>query len=318
MNSTSFKIKKSQKERGGNALGNNLPEQMIAVKQTARAIVDLIEEGHEVIIAHGNGPQVGMIQKAMAELTRSEPEKYIPCPLSVCVAMSQGYIGYDLQNSLREELLNRGIQKPVATVLTQVEVDPADPAFQNPSKPIGTFMTEEEAEEMRRRGNCVMEDAGRGWRRCVASPKPKAIVEIETIRTLMEAGQVVIGCGGGGIPVYRTEGNHLKGAGAVIDKDFASELLAESLDADALIILTAVEKVAINFGKPDQKWLDHLTPEEARQYEAEGQFAPGSMLPKVQAAVKFAASKPGRTALITLLEKAKDGIAGKTGTAVSM
>ena len=303
---------------GGNALGNNLPEQMIAVKQTARAIVDLIEEGHEVIIAHGNGPQVGMIQKAMAELTRSEPEKYIPCPLSVCVAMSQGYIGYDLQNSLREELLNRGIQKPVATVLTQVEVDPADPAFQNPSKPIGTFMTEEEAEEMRRRGNCVMEDAGRGWRRCVASPKPKAIVEIETIRTLMEAGQVVIGCGGGGIPVYRTEGNHLKGAGAVIDKDFASELLAESLDADALIILTAVEKVAINFGKPDQKWLDHLTPEEARQYEAEGQFAPGSMLPKVQAAVKFAASKPGRTALITLLEKAKDGIAGKTGTAISM
>ena len=238
--------------------------------------------------------------------------------MSVCTAMSQGYIGYDLQNSLREELLNRGIQKPVATVLTQVEVDPADPAFQNPSKPIGTFMTEEEAEEMRRRGNCVMEDAGRGWRRCVAAPKPKAIVEIETIRTLMEAGQVVIGCGGGGIPVYRTEGNHLKGAGAVIDKDFASELLAESLDADALIILTAVEKVAINFGKPDQKWLDHLTPEEARQYEAEGQFAPGSMLPKVQAAVKFAASKPGRTALITLLEKAKDGIAGKTGTAVSM
>ena len=303
---------------GGNALGNNLPEQMIAVKQTARAIVDLIQEGHQVIIAHGNGPQVGMIQAAMTELTRSNPEKYIPCPLSVCVAMSQGYIGYDLQNSLREELLNRGIQKPVATVLTQVEVDPADPAFQNPSKPIGTFMTEEEAEEMRRRGNCVMEDAGRGWRRCVASPKPKAIVEIETIRTLMEAGQVVIGCGGGGIPVYRTEGNHLKGAGAVIDKDFASELLAEQLDANALIILTAVEKVAINFGKPDQKWLDHLTPAEARQYEAEGQFAPGSMLPKVQAAVKFAESKPGRTALITLLEKAKDGIAGKTGTAVSM
>ena len=171
---------------------------------------------------------------------------------------------------------------------------------------------------MRRRGNCVMGDAGRGWRRCVASPKPKAIVEIETIRTLMDAGQVVIGCGGGGIPVYRTEGNHLKGAGAVIDKDFASELLAEQLDADALIILTAVEKVAINFGKPDQKWLDHLTPAEARQYEAEGQFAPGSMLPKVQAAVKFAESKPGRTALITLLEKAKDGIAGRTGTSVCM
>ena len=236
---------------GGNALGNNLPEQMVAVKHTAKAIVDLIQEGHQVVVAHGNGPQVGMINIAMTTLSREDHSHPI-APMSVCTAMSQGYIGYDLQNSLREELLNRGIQKPVATVLTQVEVDPADPAFQNPSKPIGTFMTEEEAEEMRRRGNCVMEDAGRGWRRCVASPKPKAIVEIETIRTLMEAGQVVIGCGGGGIPVYRTEGNHLKGAGAVIDKDFASELLAESLDADALIILTAVEKVAINFGKPDQ------------------------------------------------------------------
>lgn len=169
---------------------------------------------------------------------------------------------------------------------------------------------------MRRRGNCVMEDAGRGWRRCVASPKPKAIVEIETIRTLMEAGQVVIGCGGGGIPVYRTEGNHLKGAGAVIDKDFASELLAESLDADALIILTAVEKVAIDFGKPNQTWLDSLTPAEAKVYMERGHFAPGSMLPKVQAAVEFAESAPGRTALITLLEKAKDGVAGRTGTVI--
>ena len=206
----------------------------------------------------------------------------------------------------------------MATVLTQVEVDPADPAFQNPSKPIGTFMTEEEAEEMRRRGNCVMEDAGRGWRRVVASPKPLAIVELTTIRALAEADSVVIACGGGGIPVIATDHHHLKGAAAVIDKDLASELLAEHLDADMLIILTAVEKVAINFGKPDQKWLDHLTPEEARQYEAEGQFAPGSMLPKVQAAVKFAASKPGRTALITLLEKAKDGIEGKTGTRVQM
>ncbi len=301
---------------GGNALGNNLPEQMTAVRQTAKAIADLIQEGHEVILSHGNGPQVGMIQKAMQELTRSDPEKYIPCPLSVCVAMSQGYIGYDLQNSLREELLNRGIHKSVATILTQVEVDPADPAFDHPSKPIGTFMTEAEAEEMRRRGNAVMEDAGRGWRRCVASPLPKSIIEIETIRALLAAGQVAVACGGGGIPVYKTEGNHLKGAGAVIDKDFASELLAEELDADALIILTAVEKVAINFGKPDQQWLDRLTPAQARQYAAEGQFAPGSMLPKVQAAVKFAESKPGRTALITLLEKAKDGIAGKTGTSI--
>ena len=301
---------------GGNALGNTLPEQMEAVKITAKAIVDLIEEGCEVIVAHGNGPQVGMINNAMAALSREDASQP-NTPLSVCVAMSQAYIGYDLQNSLREELLNRGIQKPVATVLTQVEVDPADPAFQNPSKPIGTFMTEEEAEEMRRRGNCVMEDAGRGWRRCVASPKPKAIVEIETIRTLMEAGQVVIGCGGGGIPVYRTEGNHLKGAGAVIDKDFASELLAESLDADALIILTAVEKVAINFGKPDQKWLDHLTPEEARQYEAEGQFAPGSMLPKVEACIEYVRAYPEGKALITSLECAAAGIEGKTGTVIT-
>jgi len=303
---------------GGNALGKNLPEQMLAVKETSKAIADLVEAGHTVVVAHGNGPQVGMIQNAFAAYCRQKPSADV-MPLSMCVAMSQGYIGYDLQNALKEELLNRGLQQGVATVLTQVVVDGNDPAFQHPTKPIGAFMSKEEAEKMaREKGWHIAEDAGRGWRRCVASPKPKAIVEIETIRTLMEAGQVVIGCGGGGIPVYRTEGNHLKGAGAVIDKDFASELLAESLDADALIILTAVEKVAINFGKPDQKWLDHLTPEEARQYEAEGQFAPGSMLPKVQAAVKFAASKPGRTALITLLEKAKDGIAGKTGTAVSM
>ena len=302
---------------GGNALGKNLPEQMIAVKHTAKAIVDLIEAGHEVVVAHGNGPQVGMINIAMTTLSREDSNHPI-APMSVCTAMSQGYIGYDLQNSLREELLNRGINKPVATILTQVEVDPEDPAFQNPSKPIGTFMTEAEAEEMRRRGNAVMEDAGRGWRRCVASPRPKSIVEIETIRAVMDAGQVVVACGGGGIPVFKTGGHHLKGAAAVIDKDFAACTLAQQLDADCLIILTAVEKVAINFGKPDQTWLDQLTPEEARKYEAEGQFAPGSMLPKVQAAVKFAESKPGRTALITLLEKARDGIDGKTGTAVHL
>ena len=277
---------------GGNALGKNLPEQMAAVKHTVRAIADLIEEGHEVVVAHGNGPQVGMINIAMTTLSREDPSHPM-APMSVCTAMSQGYIGYDLQNALREELLNRGIHKSVATILTQVEVDPNDPAFQNPTKPIGTFMTEAEAEEMRRRGNTVMEDAGRGWRRCVASPLPKAIVEIDTIRALLAAGQIAVACGGGGIPVYRTEGN------------------------DTLIILTAVEKVAVNFGKPNQLWLDHLTPQEARDYTAQGQFAPGSMLPKVQAAVKFAESKPGRTALITLLEKAKDGIAGKTGTAIS-
>ena len=302
---------------GGNALGNNLPEQMIAVRQTARAIVDLIEQGHEVVIAHGNGPQVGMIQNAMTELTRSNPEKYIPCPLSVCVAMSQGYIGYDLQNALREEMLSRGIQKGVATVLTQVEVDANDPAFSKPTKPIGAFMSREEAQALvKERNYTVVEDAGRGYRRVVASPRPQSIVEIQSIQDMVDAGLVVIACGGGGIPVFRTEGFHLKGAAAVIDKDFAACCLARQLDADCLIILTAVEKVAIHFSKPDVQWLDELTPEAARQYMADGEFAPRSILPKVQAAVEFAESKPGRTALITLLEKAGGGIAGRTGTRI--
>lgn len=302
---------------GGNALGKNLPEQMQAVQHTARAIVDLIEQGNEVIVVHGNGPQVGMIANAMTELTRSDPQKYIPCPLSVCGAMSQGYIGYDLQNALREEMERRGITRGVATVLTQVEVDPEDPAFKNPTKPIGSFMTEDEAEQLKRdRGYDFVEDSGRGYRRVVASPKPRRIVELDTISSLVAADHVVIACGGGGIPVLPTGNHHLKGAAAVIDKDFAAELLAESLDADYLVILTAVEKVAVNFGKPDQQWLDELTPETAGKYVDEGQFAPGSMLPKVQAAVKFAESKPGRSALITLLDRAADGIAGKTGTIV--
>ena len=302
---------------GGNALGDNLPEQMEAVKHTARAIVDLIEQGNEVVVAHGNGPQVGMIQEAMTQLTRSDPEKYIPCPLSVCVAMSQGYIGYDLQNALREEMLDRGIDVGAATVLTQVEVDPADPAFANPTKPIGAFMTREEADRMiEERGYNVVEDAGRGYRRVVASPKPAGIVELDTIRSLVETNHVVVACGGGGIPVFKTEGNHLKGAAAVIDKDFAAAKLAEQLDADFLVILTAVEKVAVNFGKPDQRWLDELTPADVERYVGEGQFAPGSMLPKVQAALAFAQSGAGRSSLITLLERASDGIAGKTGTIV--
>ena len=302
---------------GGNALGKNLPEQMEAVQHTARAIVDLIEQGNEVIVVHGNGPQVGMIANAMTELTRSDPQKYIPCPLSVCGAMSQGYIGYDLQNALREEMERRGITRGVATVLTQVEVDPEDPAFKNPTKPIGSFMTEDEAEQLKRdRGYDFVEDSGRGYRRVVASPKPRRIVELDTISSLVAADHVVIACGGGGIPVLPTGNHHLKGAAAVIDKDFAAELLAESLDADYLVILTAVEKVAVNFGKPDQQWLDELTPETAGKYVDEGQFAPGSMLPKVQAAVKFTVSKPGRSALITLLDRAADGIAGKTGTIV--
>lgn len=301
---------------GGNALGNTLPEQMVAVKITAKAIVDLIEEGCEVVVAHGNGPQVGMINNAMAALSRENPNQP-NTPLSVCVAMSQAYIGYDLQNALREELINRGIEDvPVATMITQIRVDENDPAFQAPSKPIGHFMTEEQAKIAEEKYGYIMkEDSGRGWRRVVASPKPAEIIEIGAIRSLVNDGQIVIACGGGGIPVTR-QGNHLKGASAVIDKDFASCLLADQLDADFLIILTAVEKVAINFGKPEEKWLDDLSVNEAYQYVDEGHFAPGSMLPKVQAAVMFAESKPGRTALITLLEKAKDGILGNTGTRI--
>ena len=299
---------------GGNALGKNLPEQMIAVQQTSKAIANLIEEGHQVIISHGNGPQVGMIQTAMAEYSRSSGEPL--APLSVCVAMSQGYIGYDLQNALREELLNRGMKRTVSTVLTQVRVDPDDPDFLNPTKPIGHFMTKEEADALvAAKGYTVVEDSGRGYRRVVASPKPIEIVEIETVHDMIAAGQIVIAAGGGGIPVI-AQGNHLKGVGAVIDKDFASACMAKALDADFLVILTAVEKVAINFGKPDQKWLDTLSPAEARQYIAEKQFAPGSMLPKVEAALDFAQSAPGRASLITLLEKAQDGIQGLTGTLI--
>ena len=301
---------------GGNALGKNLHEQMDAVHVTAKAIADLIQDGHEVVIAHGNGPQVGMIQNAFAAYHKQEAKSDI-MPLSMCVAMSQGYIGYDLQNVIGEELDRRGAHTHVATVLTQVAVDPADPAFQHPTKPIGAFMTEEEAKKLAAdKGYCMRQDAGRGWRQVVASPKPTEIIEIATIRALMNDGHAVIAAGGGGIPVIWEDEYHLKGVPAVIDKDFASECMAEQLDADMLIILTAVEKVAVNFGKPDQRGLDELTPEEARRYIAEGQFAPGSMLPKVEAAVKFAESKPGRKALITLLEKARDGIAGKTGTVI--
>ncbi len=299
---------------GGNALGNTLPEQMAAVKITAKAIVDLIEEGCEVVVAHGNGPQVGMVNNAMIALTHEDAQQP-NTPLSVCVAMSQAYIGYDLQNALREELLNRGItDMPVATMITQVRVDENDPAFQSPSKPIGKFVSAEQAKMMEENFQYIMkEDSGRGYRRVVASPKPAEIIEIGTIRTMVESGDLVIACGGGGIPVIR-QGNHLKGASAVIDKDFASCLLAKELDADYLIILTAVEKVALNFGKPDEKWLESVSVKEAEQYIQEGHFAPGSMLPKVQAAVDFAASKEGRTALITLLEKSRDAIRGTTGT----
>ncbi|WP_191433496.1 carbamate kinase [Flavonifractor sp. An112] len=300
---------------GGNALGNTLPEQLEAVKYTSRILADLIAEGNEIVIFHGNGPQVGMINLAMSELHRADPRQSI-IPMSVCVAMSQGYIGYDLQSFLHAELLKRGIDKPVTTVITQTRVDPDDPAFQHPTKPIGRFLSLEEAKELEKEGYRFMEDAGRGYRRVVASPKPQEIMEIDTIRTLLQAGQVVVAAGGGGIPVVR-QGCYLRGVGAVVDKDFASCVLAKSLDADELIIFTAVEKVAIHFGKPDQVWLDRLTPDQAAKYVADGEFAAGSMLPKVQAAMDFAASKPGRRALITLLEKAGDALNGLTGTVIA-
>jgi carbamate kinase len=224
---------------------------MRSVTDAVKPIADLIEEGYEVVVSHGNGPQVGVIQDAMTLLSRENPEKHPHFPLSVCTAMSQGYIGYDIQNKLREELLDRGIKKDVTSVLTQVEVDPDDPAFQHPTKPIGPFLTKEEAEAKKKlRNHVFIEDAGRGYRRVVASPEPKAIIEIDTIRTLADAGHIVIAAGGGGIPVTKAENNHLKGSPAVIDKDRASELLAEELDADYLIILTAVENAMINYNKP--------------------------------------------------------------------
>lgn len=300
---------------GGNALGNNLTEQMTAVKQTSKAIADLIEAGYEVILSHGNGPQVGMIQLAMEEFSFNNLQ-YPVVPLSMCVAMSQSYIGYDLENALQEELRQRNISKAVTTIVTQVVVDENDPAFKKPTKPIGRFMTKEEAEQLVKEKNIqVMEDAGRGYRQVVASPKPKNIVELLTIQTLVDAGQTVIAGGGGGIPVIQ-EGNRLKGVNAVIDKYFCSERLAEQVDADLLVILTAVEKVCINFGKENQEALGNVSTEKMKQYAQEGQFAPGSMLPKVEAAIKFAESKPGRKTLITLLEKAKEGLSGKTGTLI--
>ena len=300
---------------GGNALGDNLHEQMLAVKNTAKAIADLIEDGREIVITHGNGPQVGMINLAM-ETAAKNNTKLFYIPMSVCVAMSQGYIGYDVQNALREELLDRGINKQVATIITQTLVDENDPALKDPTKPIGAFYTKEEAAEMTARGYIMKEDAGRGWRRVVASPMPVGIVEIETVRALLDAGQIPVTVGGGGIPVRRGVGNHLNGTSAVVDKDFASAKLADLLDARMLVILTTVEKVAINYGKPEQQWLDTITVSDAERYIAEGHFSPGSMLPKVEAALAFVKAKPGRKALITMLSKARDGLAGKTGTVI--
>lgn len=298
---------------GGNALGSTLSEQMAAVKDTVKVIADLVEANYDIVLTHGNGPQVGMIHNAFEEYSKVD-SKYPYMPLSMCVAMSQAYIGYGLQNALREELLNRGIHKAVVSIITQVIVDKNDPAFGRPTKPIGSFMTKEEAELGRAQGMVIVEDSGRGYRRVVASPRPQDIVELETVKTLLNAGEIVIACGGGGIPVVREENHQLKGVDAVIDKDFASALMAEKIDGDIFVILTAVEKVAINFGKPDQRWLSELSIETAEKYIANKEFAEGSMLPKVQAAISFARSKAGRKALITSLEKAAEGLAGKTGT----
>ncbi len=300
---------------GGNALGSTAAEQLALVSKTAKAIVDLIAEGNEVVIAHGNGPQVGMINLGLSTAAEAGAIK-ADMPFPECGAMSEGYIGYHLQQAIGNELTARGIRKPVATIVTQTVVSQDDPAFQNPTKPVGAFYDKETADRIAaEKGYTMVEDAGRGYRQVVPSPKPFDIVEAESIKALFNAGHVVIAVGGGGIPVVR-KGGRLCGTPAVIDKDFGSELLAELLDADVLVILTAVEQVAINFNKPDQKGLDDLTPAQAKVYMDENQFAKGSMLPKVQAAVKFAESKAGRTALITLLEKAKDGIEGKTGTRV--
>ncbi|MDO5715596.1 MAG: carbamate kinase [Tissierellia bacterium] len=300
---------------GGNALGNTPEEQKSAVKDTSKSIVDLIEQGNQVVISHGNGPQVGMINLAM-DTAHNSPEKTPEMPFPECGAMSQGYIGYHLQNAIENELAQRNIDKPVVTLVTQVIVDEKDPAFEDPTKPIGGFYTEEEAKEIARvKGYQFKEDAGRGFRRVVASPKPVDIVEKESINALVEAGHVVIAGGGGGIPVIEKNGV-LEGVPAVIDKDFTTARLAGALDADVLVILTAVEKVAIHFGKENEEWLSDLSLEEAEKYINDGEFAAGSMLPKVEAAIGFVKAKEGRESLITSLEKAKDGIAGKTGTRI--
>lgn len=300
---------------GGNALGNTPYEQLELVRETAKPIVDLIQEGNEVIIAHGNGPQVGMINLGLATASRSGAIKS-DMPFPECGAMSQGYIGYHLQNAIGNELEVRGIDKEVCTVVTQVLVDENDPAFRNPTKPVGGFYDREAAAKlMREKGFIMVEDAGRGYRRVVPSPKPIDVIEKKTVKSLIDAGNVVITVGGGGIPVIRRDGL-LYGTPAVIDKDYASEKLAELIDADTLIILTAVEKVAVNFRKPDEKWLSEMTVAEAKEYADQGQFAPGSMLPKVQACMQFAQSKKGRVALITSLDKALQALNGETGTRI--
>ncbi|EJP26268.1 carbamate kinase [Peptostreptococcaceae bacterium AS15] len=300
---------------GGNALGNTPEEQKEAVKTTAKSIIDLIQSGNKVIIGHGNGPQVGMINNAMDIAAKAET-KIPKMPFPECGAMSQGYIGYHLQNAIKNEAVKRGrADLPVVTIVTQTLVDENDPAFKNPTKPVGSFMTKEEADVLIAKGIAVKEDAGRGYRTVVPSPKPVDIVEKDSLMKVFDNRIVMICGGGGGIPVVK-RGDELVGVPAVIDKDFTCEKIAEILDADVFLVLTAVDKVAIRFGQPDVKWLDTITLDEVQKYIDDKEFAEGSMLPKVLAAVEFAKSKKGRKAIITSLEKADEAIAGKTGTVI--
>ena len=302
---------------GGNALGNTPEEQLELVRHTAKTIVDLAQDGYEVIVGHGNGPQVGMINLAMEfSFTKGGNTPYMPFP--ECGAMSQGYIGYHLQQAIQQELKARGIDKECAAVVTQVVVDANDPGFAKPTKPVGSFYTKEEADKIAaEKGFTFVEDAGRGYRRVVPSPIPQRIVELKVVEQLVKAGDIVITVGGGGIPVVETE-QGLKGVAAVIDKDRSSALLAQSIGADMLIILTAVDRVCINYNKPDQKELPTMTLEEAEKYIEEKQFAPGSMLPKVQSCMEFVKNNThGGTALITSLQKAKVALQGETGTIIT-
>lgn len=299
---------------GGNALGNNPKEQLELVQNTAKAIVDMIKQGYDVIIGHGNGPQVGMINLAM-DYAANGDAKTPYMPFAECGAMSQGYIGYHLQQAIREELKKENIEKEVATIITQVLVDSNDSAFKNPTKPIGMFYNKEKADEIvKEKGFTFVEDAGRGYRRVVPSPNPIEIVELNVVKQLVDNGNVVITVGGGGIPVISTD-KGLIGVDAVIDKDKSSAKLAQDLNADMLVILTAVDKVAINFNKPDQKDLDEISIEEAYKYIEEGHFAKGSMLPKVEACLEFVKAT-GSKALITSLENAAIALQGKTGTVI--
>lgn len=299
---------------GHRALGTTLPEQQEAVKRSAGVIADLIEEGYQVAITHSNAPQLGMIHTALNEFGKSHTD-YTQAPMSVCSAMSQGYIGYDLQNAIRTELLNRGIFRTVSTILTQVTVDPYDEAFYTPTKVLGRYMSAEDAAAERKKGNYVVEEPGKGFRRVVSAPNPVSIVEIEAIKALVNADQVVIACGGGGIPVLEQD-HRLKGASAVIEKDLAAGKLAEELDADELIILTSVEKVCINLGKENEEELGEITVEEAKQYMEEGHFGVYNMLPKFRASVEFIEQREGREAIITSYDKLMEGLKGKTGTII--